>query len=162
MTDETDTPDGATDDARPYLVTHADEGAATLRDVRTAQVHTLDDDHGMTAGEVVTARLESGPMGVVSTVVEVIDRREIDVVRPDLEPTRQAREACPTTGEVARIERAGEGEVHVLSVPEGEVAATATVTAEDDETLARAARQGATRVEIRTGTGLVSVRYLPD
>lgn len=146
-----------------FLVTHADEGSAVVRDVADGQVHTLSTNPGLSAGEVLEATLApEGPAGVTWTVAEVDGSRRIEVVETDLEPTRRARRAADDqpVGELARLERAGDGEVHVLSVPDP--AAAAADVREDEATLERAARLGAVRVEIRTGDGMISVRYLPD
>jgi hypothetical protein len=82
----------------------------------------------------------------------------------DLEPTAQAKDIADDqpVGELTTQERAGTGELHVLTVPDGEAAATAGEVADDEETVARAGRLGVDRVEIRTAEGVVSVRYLPD
>jgi hypothetical protein len=146
-----------------FLVTEADPGSAVLRDVADGQVHTLSTNPGVERHEVLEATVApEPPVEVTYELVEVTGRRTVDLDVSDLEPTRQAREAAGAQpeGELARIERAGDGEVHVLTVPDPERAAEDVV--EDVATLERAARLGATRVEVRTGEGMVSVRYLPD
>ena len=62
---------------------------------------------------------------------------------------------------MTRRERAGTGELHVLTVPDGETEAAVADVLEDEATLARAARLGVERVEVRSEPGVVSVRYLP-
>jgi hypothetical protein len=101
-------------------------------------------------------------MEVTWDLLEVADRWTVEFVETDLQPTAQAREvaADQSEGDLERIERAGEGEVHVLSVPDPASAARDVV--DDEGTLERAARVGAVRVEVRTGEGMLSVRYLPD
>jgi hypothetical protein len=66
-------------------------------------------------------------------------------------------------GEVTRRERAGTGEVHVLSLEPGSVAAAADEVAADEATRTVGARVGARRVELRLDEdeGVLSVRYLP-
>jgi hypothetical protein len=64
-------------------------------------------------------------------------------------------------GEVTRRERAGTGELHVLSVPEADTEQAVADVLADEATLVRAARLGVGRVEVRNEPGLVSVRYLP-
>jgi hypothetical protein len=63
---------------------------------------------------------------------------------------------------VTRRERAGTGELHVLTVPEERTgAAVEDVLADREATLSRAARLGVARVEVRSAPGVVVVRYLP-
>jgi hypothetical protein len=146
-----------------FLVTEADPGSAVLRDVADGQVHTLSTNPGVERHEVLEATVApEPPVEVTYELVEVTGRRTVDLDVSDLEPTRQAREAAgeQPEGGIARIERAGDGEVHVLTVPDPDRAAEDVV--EDVATLERAARLGATRVEVRTGEGMMSVRYLPD
>ncbi|WP_324665299.1 DUF5812 family protein [Haloarcula sediminis] len=148
-----------------FLVTHADEASVTLRDVVDSQVLTLSENPGLEAGTVIEATLEAEPpMEVTYTVADLAAEREIPVEVVDLEPTAQAKDAAADqpVGELTTRERAGTGEVHVLTVPDGETAATAEEVAADEETVARAGRLGVDRVEIRTADGVVSVRYLPD
>lgn len=147
-----------------FLVTHADADSAVLRDVTDSQVHTLAENPGVEAGEVVVAAIEpEPPLEVAWRVTELRDRRTVPVERSEEPPTQQAREvaADQSVGEVATRERAGEGELHVLTVPDGETAAAATDVVGDEETVARAARLGVERVEVRAADGVVSVRYLP-
>lgn len=174
MTDDTEeTSDGAGaegEDAREesgktgtFLVTEADEGSAVLRDVTDGQVHTLSANPDLTAGEVVEGTVAPEPPMEVTWELREDERRwRVELVDSDLEPTTQAREtaADQPPGELARIERAGSGEVHVLRVPDPAAAAADVI--DDEATVERAARLGATRVEVRRGEGLISVRYLPD
>ena len=148
-----------------FLVTHADEASVTLRDVVDSQVLTLSENPGLETGTVVEATLEAEPpMEVTYAVADLAAEREIPVAVVDLEPTQQAKDiaADQPVGELTTQERAGTGELHVLTVSDGEAAATAQEVAADEETVARAGRLGVDRVEIRTTTGVVSVRYLPD
>ncbi len=146
-----------------FLVTEADAESAVVRDVATGQVHTLAEDHDLAVGEVLVATLEPEPPLEVAWTVADVDRRwTVTVEAVDEPPTRQARELAPdAVGEVATTERAGEGEVHVLSVPPDGTAAAVEDVRDDQETLARAARLGVGRVEIRADDGVVAVRYLP-
>ncbi len=135
-----------------------------LHDVGTSRVHTLAENPGFAAGEVVDATLApEPPLEVAWTVVSVADRREIPVERSPERPTTQARDlaADQGVGELTRRERAGEGEVHVLTVPEVETETAAADVLEDEATRARAARLGVDRVEVRAADGVLSVRYLP-
>jgi len=151
-----------------FVVTHADEESAVLRDVADSQVHTLSSNPGVEVDDVVTATIAPDPPLEVSwQVVEVEKRRQVDLVDSDLSPTTQAMELAADLdpGDLAREERAGTGEIHVLTVPEGTDAADAAADVlEDEATLSRAARLDAVRVEVRTDEdeGVVNVRYLPD
>lgn len=148
-----------------FIVTHADEDSATLRNVSDSQVLTLSANPGVEVGEVLEGTVEpEPPMEVTYTVTEVVERRTIPVEAVDLAPTTQATDIADEqpTGELTTVERAGEGEIHVLTVPEDETEAAAADVVEDDATVSRAARLGVDRVEVRTDRGVVSVRYLPD
>lgn len=154
-----------TQKAGTFLVTHADEASVTVRDVVDAQVLTLSENPGLEAGTVIEATLEAEPpVEVTYAVADLVAEREIPVEVVDLEPTQQAKDlaAAQPVGELTTQERAGTGELHVLTVPDGEEAATAEDVAADEETVARAGRLGVDRVEIRTASSVVSVRYLPD
>jgi hypothetical protein len=79
-------------------------------------------------------------------------------------PTAHSREiaADQSVGDLTRKERAGTGELHVISVPEGGTdEAVQDVLSDREGTLSRAARLGVARVEIRSEPGVVVVRYLP-
>jgi hypothetical protein len=148
-----------------FLVTNADDASATLRNVADSQVLTLSDNPGVEAGEVVEGTVEpEPPMEVTYTVTEVAERRRIPVETVDLAPTAETTEiaAEQAPGELTTVERAGEGEIHVLTVPADETDEAAADVVEDEATLSRAARLGVDRVEVRTAEGVVSVRYLPD
>jgi len=147
-----------------YLVTAVDDDSAVLRDVDTGQVHTVADPPALAEGEVIDATVEAEPpLEVTYTIAGIAERREVALDRSEMAPTQLARElaADADVGEVVRRERAGEGEVHVLRVEAGAAASAAEDMVADEATLARAARLGVGRVEVRTGDGLVSVRYLP-
>ena len=147
-----------------FLVTAADDESAVLQDVTDSQVHTLTTNPGVEVGEIVAASIEpEPPMEVAWQVVEITDQRTIPVERSPEPPTKQAREiaADQPVGEVSRQERAGEGELHVITVPDGEADDAAADVLDDEETLARAARLGVDRVEIRADGRALSVRYLP-
>lgn len=150
-----------------FVVTHADDETAVMRDVDTARVHALSSNPGVDVGDVIEGTLAPDPpLEVAWQLVGVEERRSIERIRSDLEPTARSRELGEglEAGEVTRDERAGSGEVHVLSVPHEDVEAAVDDVLEDPETLARAARIGAVRVEVRQdgGRGILSVRYLPD
>lgn len=147
-----------------FLVTHVDEASAVLRDVDDAEVHTLGEPADLSVHEVLEATLAAEPpMAVTWTIESVTDRRTVETAESQESPTTLARDlaAEQDVGDVTRHERAGEGEVHVLTVPEERTDAAVTDVLDDEETLARAARLGAERVEVRSEPGLVSVRYLP-
>jgi len=126
---------------------------------------TLSENPGVEAGTVVEATVEAEPpMEVTYTVVELAETRTIPVETVDLEPTRQAIDvaADQPIGELTTRERAGEGELHILSVPDDGTDEAAAEVVDDEVTVERAARLGAERVEVRTAPGVVSVRYLPE
>jgi hypothetical protein len=146
-----------------FVVAEADAESAILRDAEDGQVHTLSENPGVEAGQAVVGTVApEPPMEVTWELLERERSWHVEFVRPDLQPTRQAREVATdqAQGEVERIERAGEGELHVLAVPDPQTAADDVL--DDDGTLERAAKLGAVRVEVRTGEGMISVRYLPD
>ena len=154
-----------TQNAGTFLVTHADEESVTVRDVVDSQVLTLSENPGLDVGTVIEATLEAEPpMEVTYAVADLTAEHDIPVEVVDLEPTQQAKDlaADQPVGELTTQERAGTGELHVLTVPDSEEAATAEEVAVDEETVARAGRLGVDRVEIRTAPAVVSVRYLPD
>jgi hypothetical protein len=148
-----------------FFVTEADDDSAVLRNVADGQIHTLADNPGVAAGEVVDATLEpEPPMEVVWTVVDLSGQRSIPVERSPEPPTTQARDiaAEQSVGEMTRQERAGEGELHIISVPEEETEQAVADVVDDESTVTRAARLGVDRVEVRAAEGVVSVRYLPS
>lgn len=146
-----------------FLVTEADDESAILRNVADGQLHTLSANPDLEAGQIVEATLTAEPPMEVTWSAEIEARRKIAVEHVDLEPTQRSRETADSlaVGELERFERAGEGAVHVLAVPEGDEADAAADVLEDEATLERAARLDAVRVEVRTAEGLLSVRYLP-
>jgi hypothetical protein len=147
-----------------FLVTEADGESAVLRDVEDGQIHTLDGNPDLSPGEVLRATVAPvPPLDVAWEVVEIEARRTIPVEESAEGPTRQARElaADQSVGEVTRQERAGEGELHVLTVPSDRTVEAVADVLEDEATRSRAARLGVDRVEVRAEDGVVSVRYLP-
>ncbi|MHB9287988.1 DUF5812 family protein [Halobacteriales archaeon Cl-PHB] len=163
MTDEHDGEAGRTKSGT-FLVTHADAESAVLRDVADAEVHTLGDNPDLAVHEVVEATIAAEPPMEVTWAVETVEsRREIPTETSPEPPTRQsqAMAADQPVGEVTTTERAGEGEVHVLTVPEADTDQAVTDVLEDEATVVRAAKLGVNRVEVRSADGVVSVRYLP-
>lgn len=148
-----------------FLVTHAAEDTAVLKDTADGQVHTLTSNPGVAADDAVKATIAPAqPMEVAWEIVEIEERRSLTAERSEEPPTTQEREIASTqkTGELTTRERAGIGELHVLTVPPEQVDDTISDVLDDEATLARAARLGVERVEVRTDTeGVVSIRYLP-
>jgi hypothetical protein len=148
-----------------FLVTHADEESAVLRDAHSGQVHTLSENPDLAAEEIVDAAIApEPPMGVTYEVLEVRDQCEVEIATVVEEPTTQASEiaAEQSVGEVTRQERAGKGELHVITVPKEQTeTAVEDVTADRETRLLQAARAGASLVEVRSEPGVVVVRYLP-
>jgi hypothetical protein len=154
-----------TEKTATFLVTAADEGSAVLRDAETGQIHTLVENPGIAVGEAVAGTVApEPPMAVAWRLVDVDERWEISVEESAESPTALARDlaADQDVGDLARRERAGTGEVHVIAVPEdGTTDAVADVLADEEGLRERAARLGVARVVVRSAPGVVSVRYLP-
>ncbi|MFB6184987.1 MAG: DUF5812 family protein [Haloarculaceae archaeon] len=147
-----------------FLVTNADDESAVLRDVTDQQVLTLGDNPGVEAGDVVEATLRpEPPMEVTYEVIEIDDRWTVTVERSDEPPTRQERDLATeqSVGDLTRTERAGSGEIHVLTVPDDRTDEAVADVLDDEATVERAARLGVERVEVRSADGVVSVRYMP-
>ncbi|QSG08434.1 DUF5812 family protein [Halapricum desulfuricans] len=150
-----------------FLVSESDAETAILTDVATSQVHTLGEqpDPPLEAGEVVVGTLTAQPPTTAVYAVESIEQRwTIPVEYSDESPTKQERDiaADQSVGELTRQPRAGEGELHVLTVPDDGTEQAAEDVCEDPQTVARAARLGVDRVEVRAADGVLSVRYLPE
>ena len=155
-----------TEQSGTFLVTHAEDDSAVLKNVDSGQVHALASNPGVSEGDVIEGTVGSEPpLEVTWNLTDVESRRSISLDHSEEPPTNQERELAADTevGEVSRAERAGMGELHVLSVPEGEIDEAVADVLDDEGTLARAARLDVNRVEVRTGRddGTVSVRYLP-
>ena len=162
--------DGDTGDADgptqgTFVVTHTDTDSAMLRDADTGQVHTLSENPELEPETVIRGTIApEPPMGVTYELREVTDERHVRIEAVGEAPTTQARRIArdQPTGEVARRERAGDGELHVITVPEGQTEIAVDDVTNDRETrLLQAARAGASLVEVRSEPGVVSVRYLP-
>jgi hypothetical protein len=155
-----------TEQSGTFLVTHADSESAMLRNVDSGQVHALASNPGIEEGDVIDGSVGSEPpLEIAWNLTNVESRRSIPIERGEEPPTSQERElaADVAVGEIVREERAGTGELHVLSVPKGEIEDAVADVLDDEETLARAARLGVDRVEVRSDReeGVLSVRYLP-
>lgn len=148
-----------------FLVTHAERDSAVLKDVDDGQVHPLGSNPGVEEGDVLAGTLAPDPpLEVTWRVVDVETRRALNVERSEEPPTAQERDiaAEQSVGDLTREERAGTGEIHVLTVPPEETDEAATEIVEDEATAMRAARMAAVnRVDVRARDGVVSVRYLP-
>ncbi|WP_459191219.1 DUF5812 family protein [Halosimplex sp. J119] len=147
-----------------FVVTEADAESAVLRDVSDSQIHTLASNPDLSVGDAIEGTLApEPPMDVVWTVEEITRRFTVSVEEHEEPPTERAREtaADQPVGEVTTHERAGTGEVHVLTVPEEQTESAVADVRDDQATVERAARIGVERVEIRSEPGVVSVRYLP-
>jgi hypothetical protein len=148
-----------------FLVTAADDASAVLRDVESGQVHTLASNPGVEVDDAVEGTVApEPPLHVAWSLVEVRERRSLTVSRSEESPTSNARSiaADQPVGELTRVERAGTGELHVLTVPDdGTEAAVGDLLDDREGLLERAARLGVARVEIRSAPGVVVVRYLP-
>ena len=153
-----------TEKTSTFLVTHAEADSAVLKDVHDGQVHTLSANPGVEVHDAVEATVASEPpMEVTWEVVEVAEQRSLSAAESDEPPTPQERDiaAEQDVGDVDRQERAGTGEIHVLSVPPADTEDAVADVLDDEGTLTRAARLGVNRVEVRSDEGVVCVRYLP-
>jgi hypothetical protein len=162
------TGDGDSDDdtvESTFLVTAADDASAILQDVHTGQIHTLSENPDFVAESVVEATVQpEPPMNATFEVADVESRREVEITVAEESPTPQATDiaAEQSVGEITRKERAGTGEIHVITVPDDQTeSAVEDVTADRERRLTQAARVGAAIVEVRSAPGLVEVRYLP-
>lgn len=154
--------DGGSEKRATFLVTHATEDSTVIRDVHDGQVHPLSDTPCLSMYDVIEGVISPDSSGTTWSLETVERSRRIELVETDLEPTRQARKVAADlpVGKANVIERAGEGEIQVISVSDPADAAREVL--EDCDTIARAARLGAARVEVRFGSGMISVRYLPN
>jgi|SRR5699024_4981169 len=149
-----------------FLVTHADAESAVLQDTSDGQVHTLAANPDLDANDALEATIASvGSMELTWEIQEIESRWALTTEHADEPPTKQEREIAATQdeGELTTRERAGIGELHVLTVPEDRVESAVADVLDDEATLVRAARFGVNRVEVRSDAeeGVVSVRYLP-
>jgi hypothetical protein len=147
-----------------FLVTHAEGDSAVLKDVHDGQVHTLSSNPGVEEADAVEATVAPDPpMNLTWSVVEVEERRQLSTERSEEPPTVQERDLADEqdVGEITQKERAGIGEIHVITVPPEDTEDAVTDVLDDQGTLSRAARLGISRVEVRSDDGVVSVRYMP-
>ncbi|MFB6103315.1 MAG: DUF5812 family protein [Haloplanus sp.] len=148
-----------------FLVTAADDDAAVLTDVDDGQVHTLATNPGVEVGEAIEGTVApEPPLEVTWHLVDVDERWRISIEESAESPTTLARDlaADQAVGDLTRRERAGTGEIHVLTVPEAETdAAVEDVLADEEGVRSRAARLGVGRVVVRSAPGVVCVRYMP-
>ena len=160
-------PDESTADPKEstFLVTHADDESAVLKDVHDGQVHTLTSNPGVEIDDAIEGTVAPDPpMAVSWQLTEIDERRSLSIAESAEPPTAREQElaADQPVGELTTEPRAGTGELHILTVPEDDTATAVDDVLDDREaTLSRAARLGVNRVEIRSEPGVVSVRYLP-
>ncbi|MFB6069396.1 MAG: DUF5812 family protein [Halanaeroarchaeum sp.] len=147
-----------------FLVTAADADGAVLTDVSDGQVHTLAENPDLAVDQVVDAELATvPPLEVAWRVEEIHETREIAVIESEERPTTASRDVAETmpAGELETRERAGNGAIHVISVPPEITDEAVQDVLADEQTLRTAARLGVERVEVRSAPGIVAVRYLP-
>lgn len=151
--------------AGTFLVTAVDDAAAVLRDVDSGRIHAVTEPPAdLAVGEAVVGRVEPiPPLGARWRLADVEERFAVTVAESDESPTAHERDLAPDeAGDLVRRKRAGEGELHVLAVPEdGTDAAVADVLGDEAGLRERAARLGVSRVEVRSAPGVVCIRYLP-
>lgn len=149
-----------------FLITHAETDTAVLTDVHSGQVHTLSDNPGVEEDDVLAGTIApEPPLELTWQLTNIEERRSITVERTEQPLTTQERElaAGQSVGEITRKERAGTGEIHVLTVDSEKTEGTVQNVIDDEATRTRAGRLGVERVELRSDAdaGVVSVRYLP-
>ena len=148
-----------------FLVTAAEADSAVLKNVESGQVHTLSSNPGVERADVVEGIVAPDPpLNVSYQLIETTTRRSLSVARSDEPPTAHSKElaAGQDVGGLALEERAGTGEIHVITVPEDDTEAVVDDVLDDEEQLlSRAARLGVNRVEVRSSPGVLSVRYMP-
>ncbi len=149
-----------------FYVKYTADSSVTLHEVNTGQICTLIENPGFAVHEIIEATLVAQPPMEVSYLVsELDDQYAIPVERTPEPPTTQVTEIAAEMDEMeaAAIDRAGEGEIHILRVAPDNVEQTAEELNEDEMTYKNAARYGVSRVEIRSSEddGIVSIRYLP-
>ena len=153
------------DTSGTFVVTHADEESAILQDPSTGQVYALQSNPGVEPKSVIDATLST--VGSMETVYEVDELREawtVSIGASEEPPTKQVTDAATAQaeGELTVLERAGTGELHVITVPkELTEQAVEDVLADEEGLLARAARLGVQNVVVRSTEGVVCVRYQP-
>lgn len=147
-----------TTDSGTYLVTETDEESAVLQDIDSGRVYTITENPGFEPGDVAEAELTAVPPMEAVWEVDSATVREVTVDRADEDPSEAARKAVAglEDGTLRRLERDW-GELHAIAVPDAGAAIEDVAT--DDSTAIRAARLGATHVEVRGKDGVVSVRY---
>lgn len=141
-----------------FVVTHAGAGSAVVRDAETAQVHTLETNPGVETGDVVEAALEPVPPLEVTWRATVETRQTPTVERVGERPPDRAFDAVAGADPGTATEL--DDGTHVIAVPVDDTEDAAADVATDESTLARAARLGADRVEVRAADGVVAVEYL--
>ncbi|ELZ79552.1 DUF5812 family protein [Haloferax larsenii] len=148
-----------------FLVTAADDQSAVLKDVHSGQVHTLSSNPGVSEDEAVRGTVAPDPpMNVSWQLVDVETRWTVSVERSSESPTANSKDIASDNpdGELVKQERAGTGEIHVLSVPDDMTDQAVDDILDDREgLLSRAARLDVNRVEVRSAPGVVAVRYMP-
>jgi hypothetical protein len=144
-----------------FLGTGAGGGAAGLWAGDGGRVHRLASEADLAVGDVVEGTLEpTDPLGVTWRLAAVTTRWRPTIEAVEDDPGTPAREAIEGAA-VGQLERVPpeDGELHVLSVDPGRTDAAVEDILADETTRRIAARLGARRVEVRSETGLVAVRY---
>lgn len=153
------------DPSGTFVVTHSDDDSAILQDPSSGQVYALGSNPGVAEKSVIDATLSSvGLMETVYEVAELHDEWTVSIRESEEPPTKQVTETAAeqAEGELTVLERAGTGELHVITVPaELTEQAVEDVLADEEGLLARAARLGVQNVVVRSTEGVVCVRYQP-
>lgn len=148
-----------------FVVTAADGSSTVLRDVESGQVYSVKDTIDHSRLTIIEGTVESEPpLHVVYELTETTATRTIGIERSVEPPTANAKQvaANQSIGEITRKPRAGSGEIHIITIPDGDPTEMVADILDDKVTLCeRAGRLGIERIEIRSAPGVVAVRYMP-
>ena len=148
-----------------FLVTARDGSSTVLRDVESGQIYSLATAIDFDRLTIIDGTVESEPpLHVVYELAEITTARTVDVETSSEPPTANTKQVAANQplGEMTRKPRAGTGEIHIITVPDDNSTEAVADILDDKITLCeRAARLGINRIEIRSATGVVAVRYMP-
>ena len=148
-----------------FLVTHGDDDSPVWREVTTGQVYTISDSPTVSTYEILRATLTADPPLEVTWSVQSVGQRWTVSIETTDETPPEAAQSIAADLEMGALERHTpdtDDEVHILAVPTDQHEAAIADIREDEETYARAARLGATRVKISTGDDYLCVQYCSD
>ncbi|MFW6436644.1 MAG: DUF5812 family protein [Halococcoides sp.] len=142
-----------------YVVTHAEEAAATLRAASSGRIFPVVDPPDLAAGEALAATLEPADALEATWTIATVERRwTVSIAASDRPPGERALAAAPAPGEIERL-AVESGACHVIGVPEETTEFAVEEVIDDPATRDRAVRLGVDRVAVRSAPGVVVVRY---